>query len=195
MNAMKYLLILLALSGAACETIGSETGPDGDYDAAALRFLYEEEKVARDVYDYFEALYGLRPFVNISNSEQSHFDRMENLLLDLGVMDLSGVIRTEPGEFENADLQALYAELTERGEASETEALRVGAFIEERDLTDLHQMASSTENSLIRDTMEYLIAASENHLRAFVRNLTNRGIAYEPVLLSPEDFNAIINGN
>ena len=42
--------------------------------------MLEEERLARDVYDYLFAKWGLRQFENISTSEQSHMDAVENLL-------------------------------------------------------------------------------------------------------------------
>jgi len=35
---------------------------------------------------------------------------------------------------------------------------------------------------------------SENHLRAFVRNLGQWGVDYRPVVLQEEDFKEIIDG-
>ena len=50
-----------------------------------------------------------------------------------------------------------------------------------------------TENEDILETYEPLLRGSENHLRAFVRNLTGRGVEYQPVFLSVEEINAILN--
>lgn len=194
MNALKYLFLMGALMATGCEA-ATPVEPVIDSEAAdALRFLYQEEKVARDVYDSFEALYGLMPFVHISDSEQSHFEQMETLLLSLGVITEEEIIRTEPGVFTDPDLQALYDELSERGADSEIEALRVGAYIEEHDILDLGAAAALTDHPDVQETLNALIAASGNHLRAFNRNLANRGVDYEPVLLNADYFDQIIAG-
>jgi hypothetical protein len=43
-------------------------------DEDALRFMLEEEKLARDTYNYLFQTWGINQFKNISNSEQSHMD-------------------------------------------------------------------------------------------------------------------------
>lgn len=49
-------------------------------DAYALLFMFEEEKLARDTYEYLDKTWGLNQFANIKNSEQTHMDAIENLL-------------------------------------------------------------------------------------------------------------------
>mgnify|MGYP002683222506 FL=1 len=73
------------------------------------------------------------------------------------------------------------------------EALKIGAYIEELDIRDLKQLMKETDNEDILATYNPLLQGSENHLRAFVRNLVNRGIEYQPVFLSIEEFNSILN--
>ena len=45
-----------------------------------ILFMREEEKLARDVYLYLYELYPLRPFLNISKSEQAHMDAIKYLI-------------------------------------------------------------------------------------------------------------------
>ena len=43
-----------------------------------MKYMLEEEKVARDVYEYLGNKWNLRIFQNIQQSEQRHFETMEN---------------------------------------------------------------------------------------------------------------------
>ncbi len=45
-----------------------------------ILFMREEEKLARDVYLYLYEIYPLRPFLNISKSEQAHMDAIKYLI-------------------------------------------------------------------------------------------------------------------
>jgi len=102
-------------------------------EAEAILFMREEEKLARDVYVALNELWDLRVFANISRSETSHMDAVGELMERYGLDDPIG----GPGEFANAELQALYGELMTLGSQSLTDALVVGAMIEDVDIVDL----------------------------------------------------------
>jgi hypothetical protein len=126
-------------------------------------------------------------------SERQHMQRMKDLLEIYQLPDPVEKNNDRPGLFENATLQNYYKELVNKGSKSVTEALKAGAYIEELDIRDLkEQVAATTKPDIVR-VYEYLIMASENHLRAFVRRLGNSGITYQPVLLGKEDFKKIID--
>lgn len=187
---MKYLLligIIFTLGCEATEDLVSEIPID------ELLFLYEEEKVAMDIYNHFEELYEITPFVHISDSEARHFETLENLLLERGVLTEETVIRNDAGVFTDPELQTMYDELIERGDVSLLEALDVSAYIEEHDIQGLEQLAEVTEDEEVVDILTNLASASKNHLRAFVRNLDMRDVVYEPVLLDESYFNSIIS--
>jgi hypothetical protein len=96
------------------------------------------------------------------------------------------------GEFANADLQDLYDELVARGSVSLTEALTVGALIEELDITDLQQRLSSTTHEDVAQVYENLLNGSRNHLRAFVNVLGRYGETYEPEYMDQATFDEIV---
>src|SRR5210317_1984142 len=87
-----------------------------------LSYLREEEKLARDVYLYNKELYGLNIFGNISSSEQTHMDKVLELLELEGLED--PMKSNSIGEFNNAELAVLYTELTEQSSVSIVEALK-----------------------------------------------------------------------
>ncbi|MFB6317178.1 DUF2202 domain-containing protein [Saccharicrinis sp. FJH54] len=158
-----------------------------------LLFMREEEKLAHDVYITLYDKWGFRVFNNISNSEQRHTEAVLTLLDYYGIED---VVNDNPlGVFVNGDLQALYDTLVDKGSISEIEALKVGALIEEVDIADLEKELALTDKDPIITVYSNLLMGSENHLRAFVRNLNRWGVVYEPQVLDTDAYNSIIFGD
>ncbi len=157
---------------------------------AGLRFVREEEKLARDVYLYLGARWGHPTFANIARSEQTHTDQVLGLLESFGLPDPAA--GNAQGVFADDDLQALYDDLVARGDASLVEALRVGAFIEEYDIVDLVDRADEAVTPAVRDTYLQLKAGSENHLRAFMGALAGQGADYTPTVIDQAAFDAIL---
>lgn len=162
-----------------------------DQEETSLQFLREEEKLARDVYRTLYAEWGVRALDNIASSEDTHTTAVR-LLLDR--YDLSDPAVGQPdGAFSNEELQALHDSLVTAGGASEVEALKVGAAIEEIDLLDLNEALDAiVDNKDITLVYENLAKGSRNHLRAFVRNLERRNVTYEPKYLSLSTYQSII---
>jgi hypothetical protein len=69
----------------------------------------------------------------------------------------------------------------------------VGAEIEEIDIVDIQDASNRTGKQDILLIYDNLIRGSRNHLRAFVQNLEVRGETYEPVALSQEEYEAIVD--
>ena len=81
-------------------------------------------------------------------------------------------------------MKELYEELILKGEKSIEDALAVGAAIEEIDILDLvEQLSDVVKSEDIAFVYENLKKGSENHLRAFTKNLNRYGIEYQPVYL------------
>lgn len=160
-------------------------------EAAGLIFMKEEEKLARDVYRVMYSNWNLRPFGNITESEQKHMDAITILLERYDVQD--PVNNDSTGVFTNQDLQTLYNNLILQGGESVIEGLKVGAAIEEIDILDLQkELDENVDNEDITFVYENLMRGSRNHLRAYVRNLDRRGITYEPQYLTEEQYLIII---
>ena len=77
----------------------------------------------------------------------------------------------QPGVFQNSALQALYAQLIASGSTSQRNALLVGKLIEETDIADLQLHLTETNHSDIRTVYSNLLKGSENHLKAFTKQL------------------------
>jgi len=132
-------------------------------EAAALLFMREEEKLAHDVYNQMYALWGQPVFQNIAASEQTHMDEIKLLLDRYGLADPA----LAPGQFTDANLQALYNQLIAQGSVSLEEAMKVGVLIEETDIADLQARLAQTDNADLQLVFTNLMNASYNHLAAF----------------------------
>lgn len=156
-----------------------------------LSYLREEEKLARDVYLYNKELYGLNIFGNISSSEQTHMDKVLELLELEGLED--PMKSNSIGEFNNAELAVLYTELTEQSSVSIVEALKVGALIEDLDIDDIERMITHTSNETVLTLYANLVCGSKNHIRSYTRNLESNGAAYTPQFISNDYYNQILS--
>ncbi len=170
-----------------CIANQTASGEITEKDAENLLFMLEEEKLAHDVYVYFNEKYNRRVFQNISKSEATH---QKAVMYLINLFGLEAPEQKPVGEFYNAELQALYTKLTTEAKTLE-DALKAGALIEEVDIVDLKKAITETENENIKRVFSNLLRASGFHLKAFVRNLSVRGIDYKPQLLSQEEFDAI----
>jgi hypothetical protein len=133
---------------------------------AELLYLWEEEKLARDVYGALGDLYGVPLFSNIARSEQTHMDQVAYLL---NRYDLTVPRSESPGAFQNDALAAAYDTLIDQGRESVSEAVAVGIAIEEMDIDDLTRIMQSSENEDVRFVLNQLLMGSQNHLAAFQR--------------------------
>lgn len=158
-----------------------------------ILLMREEEKMARDAYIIFYQKWKQPIFTNISQAEQTHMDAV---LLLVNKYSLTDPVGTNPvGIFINPDIQALYNDLTARGNQSYAEALKAGAAIEEVDIRDLQDLLNTDDviNKDIELVYSNLLKGSRNHLRSFVKVLNTQGITYTPQYLSLADYNTVIN--
>lgn len=185
---MMTALIVFKVSSAQTTTLSQK-------EKDAIVYMREEEKLARDVYNFLYAKWNVNPFGNIRQSEQIHMDRMEDLIIDYKLEDPVVKNGDKPGVFTNSFLQEQYNQLVKSGSQSITEALKAGAKIEELDIADLEKRIAQTTNATILTQFNYLKQASENHLRAFTRRLKAEGVNYQPVILEKGTFNKIISSD
>ncbi|MDY0019709.1 MAG: DUF2202 domain-containing protein [Anaerolineae bacterium] len=190
-------LMILVLAGygstpaAAAEMRGPESLTDAEI--AGLTYMREEEKLAHDVYLALYDEWDLAIFQNIAASEQTHTEAVKTLLTRYGLEDPSEGMAA--GDFRDAELQKLYDELVAQGQRSLTDALKVGAAIEEIDILDLEERLAQTTNADIRQVYTNLLKGSRNHLRAFTKTLERQtGETYQPQYLTPAAYQAIVTG-
>jgi len=173
-----------------------------------MKFMREEEKLARDVYatvfDYFGAQgLTLTVFDNIAQSEQRHMNAVKTLLDNFGIPDSASFIAGEedyPNScvdtqclFKNDVLDALYEKLITDGKASPLAAFLVGALIEEADMTDLARAIADAEGYPdIQAVYANLLCGSGNHLRAFAWNIELKDPEYISYFASTAEYLADI---
>jgi hypothetical protein len=175
---------------AAQESTSTTYGELSSVDIDSMLLMREEEKLSRDVYVVMYDTYGAQIFLNIYESESTHFDQMGVLLERYGLEDPA----LEAGVFTDQHIQDLYDLLITMGMSSLEGAYRVGAIIEEVDILDfLHFLANEElDNKDIRQVYTDLMNASENHLRGYVSCLLSLGVVYEPAYLSLTQYEAIL---
>lgn len=162
-----------------------------DKDKNALLFMLEEEKLARDTYNFLGEYWNIKQFTNIQKSEQTHMDAVASLLT---FYEIPYEILPY-GEFANSELQSLYDQFIVDGKNSEVAALTIGATIEDLDIVDLQIRMDATESANIINIFGKLQCGSENHLRAFTKGLGTYGETYSPQFLTVEAYENIINSS
>ena len=131
-----------------------------------LLFIYQEEKVARDVYMTLGNYYPNQTvYANIQESEQKHMDSAQALCEKYGI-DISNVDETIVGVYVLPVLQELYDTLVAQGYQSELAGLMVGEYIELTDIDDLEDAEEGMPTDVVK-VYENLKEGSYRHLDAF----------------------------
>lgn len=183
-------LTSIMLSNCSSDNINAPLVPLSEAEISDLKFLREEEKLARDVYLFSYDKYQISIFKNISQSEQTHTDSVLSLLNKYGISDPAS---TERGVFVNQDLQALYNSLTAQASISSVEALKVGATVEDLDINDIDHFTVNTSKIDLLNVYNNLNCGSKNHIRTYTNQLVIYGVNYVPQFLSIDAYNAIIS--
>jgi hypothetical protein len=184
------VLTLIMFSGCSNDSDNQSSIPLTQAEIDDLKFLREEEKLARDVYLFSYNKYQVSIFNNISQSEQKHMNSVLNLMNKYGIPDSAS---TEIGVFNNTDLQQLYTALTTQANISLIEALKVGATIEDLDINDIDDFISNTNKSDILNVYDNLTCGSKNHIRSYTSQLSSNGETYIPQFISNEYYITILN--
>lgn len=184
-----YVALALALlSTAAISACSSKLK---DVEEEGLNYIYEVEKLARDVYKYSFNKWGTYVLDTISNSEQAHMNIVKELIDTYGINNPAE--DNDYGEFNNSELQELYNELKGQSASSEAKALEIAAMVEEIDIVDIKKYLEKTDKDNIDTAFNKLVEGSNNHLRIFVNTLTDKGINYQPHYLSRQDYDKALS--
>lgn len=181
-----------ATEPASSETISAEDTSLTTLETDDLKYMREEEKLARDVYLTMDQHWGQQTqvFARIALSEEDHTSTVDYLLDKFEVED--PVVNDTIGVFTNEELQALYDQLVARGKTSFVNALYVGALIEEKDMRDILAAINQTDERPIILAYSNLLDGSKSHLRAFVSVIETQGLTYEAQILDPEEVELIL---
>lgn len=189
---LSLALAIGMIFGAISLTQAAQTAALTSEEKAALAYMVEEEKLARDVYTKMYELWKLNSFRNMAAAEERHMDHVGEVLQAYGIADPTATAK--PGVFADARLQKLYNELVKRGSESIEAALAVGAAVEDADIADLESLRAKTSNPEMIAVYDVLIGGSENHMRAFFRQLKARGQEHKPENISESRYAEILAG-
>lgn len=175
-NFMKILgLGAVATASSAFAAKGANRGRNQEFELTEeqkdmLFYIFQEEKVARDVYITLGKLYpNESTFANIQISEQEHILSAQVLCeryeIDTSMVNLS-LDDAYIGLFELDSMQTLYNSCIQLGVVSLLEAIRVGIEIEVTDIADLEEAAEGMPSDVV-NTYENLKDGSLSHLAAF----------------------------
>jgi|TARA_R100001377_G_scaffold78752_1_gene56631 hypothetical protein len=168
MNNVTNKIIITIIAFSSMNFYGQNTSLSDEV-IKDMKYMVEEEKLARDVYEFLDNTWNIRVFNNIKQSEQRHMEMMESLL---GTNNVEYELSEENGVFFNEELQKMYNELIEKGSKSKYDALEVGKLIEVTDIKDLTEAIENTNDSKLITVYTNLLKASQNHLKAFERQLS-----------------------
>lgn len=160
-----------------------------DTEKANLLHIREEEKLAKDLYLSFYQKWRKQIFGNIARSEQKHENAIKALLVKYGISDPAA--DNSAGVFRNPDLQKIYNDLLALGNSSLSNSLKVGATVEELDISDLETAIAEADSKDIQIVYQNLMKGSRNHLRNYIRMLKLYGQNYEPQYLTEEEVTEI----
>jgi len=153
--------------------------------------MREEEQLAHDVYAVSATLWSPPIFANITASEATHSAAVKALLDRYQLADpLAGLPN---GSFKTPAFQSLYDALVAASRVSLIEALKVGVQIEELDIRDITAQKANIDNADILMVYDNLLRGSRNHLRSYMKVLTQQGGTYVPQYISQTEFDAIVN--
>lgn len=131
-----------------------------------LFFIYEGEKVARDIYITLGEIHKSEyTFAMMQIAEQRHIDCARDLC-DIYGVETSHVNEDTVGKFESLVLQTLYDACTEKGKKSLHDALEVGEFIEVSDIEDLEHASVGMPSDVVH-IYENLKTRNLRHLGVF----------------------------
>jgi hypothetical protein len=177
---------ILPLSGVQNATkAGAAPSPR---DVQGMRFIWEEEKTARDLYVSFYKQTNQSIFANLTRSEQNHMDQVRSIMDRYGVSTPA----LEREALENQTLIQMYTDLLSRGSRSDQDALKAASTFEEISIMDLQKEINATENQEVVAVYQGLLAGSRKHLRSYVSDLKEQGIAYTPKYLSQAEFDEVM---
>jgi hypothetical protein len=142
----------------------------------SLAYMYEEERLAKEVYLSVYKKQPVRQLYQIAtNSETRHINAVKDLARKYGVK----VYPQQVGHYKNPHIQELFNRLYAKGIRSQKDALEVGCIVEVTDINDLNKYIAQAQKSGARDVLHtyiFLRRGSYKHYWAFDRGLRNLGV-------------------
>lgn len=144
--------------------------------ANSIQYMYNEERLAKDIYLDIYKTQPLKQLYNIATkAETKHIEAVNQLAAKYG-LDTGSYPN---GKYPEQELQSLYNKLYSKGIRSKKDALEVGCMVEVVDIDDLNKYMGQAQASNAQDvlsTFNYLRKGSYNHYWAFDKGLKEIGV-------------------
>jgi hypothetical protein len=131
-----------------------------------LFFIYQVEKVARDVYITLNKVYESEATFSLMHFAQQRQVDCARELCEMYGVETTKIDENAIGKFESPVLQTLYDECIVKGKLSLIDALEVGEFLETTDIKDLEQASVGMPSDVV-DVYNKLKKRNMSHLGAF----------------------------
>ncbi len=173
------------------EAITSESSTLTQVLKDSITYMYNEEKLAKDVYLNIYEVQKVQQLYNIATKSEIRHEEAVNELAkkyDLNITlypdtdapyDQTSVDYYGSGEYPVEAIQELYDVLYAKGIESEQDALEVGCMVEVTDIDDLDKYiveAIASDASDVLEVFNFLRNGSYNHYWAFDKGLKNMGV-------------------
>lgn len=158
----------------------------------SITYMYNEEKLAKDIYLNVYAVQPLKQLYNIAtNSETKHEEAVNDLAIkyDLNITlypdtevpyDKKSLDSYGSGQYPVVKIQELYDTLYDKGIQSKRDALEVGCMVEVTDINDLDEyliQATKSNASDVVTVFNFLRDGSYKHYWAFDKGLKNMNVS------------------
>jgi len=149
-----------------------------DAQKEGLLFMYDEEKMARDVYLSLNAINPHRTLENIATrAEQTHMDQVYSLIEKYDLDPQNTLASLPANTFDLPEIQDLYDSLTTLGTPSVQASLEVGCMVEVTDINDLLERMENLEDADdIKTVYSALLSGSYSHYWSFDNALKTLGV-------------------
>ena len=186
---MKQLILIIVVLLSSC-IVGYST--DIKNDKELFLKLYQEEKLAYDLYGEFYERWSLSVFNKVQQREAKHVWCVERIMDNYG-FDYN--TNTNAGSYPDRDIQKIYDDLTVKGCISDLAALEAAAYIKEKHISQLRERIRYQEDEYIVKVIFLMEKAAQSHLRAFVKSIRLSGSDYNPVFLTDDEFSNIMDSD
>lgn len=165
---------------------------DINNDRALFLKIYQEEKLAYDLYGEFYERWSLNVFNAVQQREAKHVWCVEKIMDNYGFKHTANI---NTGTYQDKEVQKIYDELTVKGCISDLSALEAAAFIKEKHISQLRSRIQLQSDGYIIKVIFLIEKAAQSHLIAFVKSIRLSGSDYKPVFLSDDEFSNIMNSD
>ena len=157
----------------------------------SITYMYNEEKLAKDIYLNVYKTQPLKQLYNIAtNSEVKHEEMVNQLAIKYDLnstlypdtqapYDKKSLESYTSGHYPVVEVQELYDMLYDKGIQSKQNALEVGCMVEVIDIEDLDKYIAQAKEANAEDVLtifDFLRKGSYKHYWAFDKGLKKRGV-------------------